>query len=167
MDNNDDSSTSVTDEEEEEEMSRKEIISSEAAPKESQPECDEPIIDEMQSSISDIHQFEKDKKAVYKHPLFPLLALLLEKCEIATSTLNAPNINSTTSSFNSEIAAFIQHQQRDGKPFLSDDPEVDALMIKAIQVLRIHLLELEKVSELCKDFCQRYISQFLTLYFYF
>lgn len=31
-------------------------------------------------------------------------------------------------------------------------------MIKAIQVLRIHLLELEKVNELCKDFCQRYIA---------
>ena len=31
-------------------------------------------------------------------------------------------------------------------------------MVKAIQVLRIHLLELEKVNDLCKDFCQRYIS---------
>lgn len=31
-------------------------------------------------------------------------------------------------------------------------------MIKAIQVLRIHLLELEKVQELCKDFCTRYIT---------
>ncbi|XP_053561676.1 homeobox protein PKNOX1 isoform X2 [Bombina bombina] len=31
-------------------------------------------------------------------------------------------------------------------------------MVKAIQVLRIHLLELEKVNELCKDFCSRYIS---------
>lgn len=31
-------------------------------------------------------------------------------------------------------------------------------MVKAIQVLRIHLLELEKVSDLCKDFCSRYIS---------
>lgn len=31
-------------------------------------------------------------------------------------------------------------------------------MIKAIQVLRIHLLELEKVQELCKDFCSRYIT---------
>ena len=29
-------------------------------------------------------------------------------------------------------------------------------IVKAIQVLRIHLLELEKVCELCKDFCQRY-----------
>lgn len=31
-------------------------------------------------------------------------------------------------------------------------------MVKAIQVLRIHLLELEKVTELCKDFCNRYIA---------
>lgn len=31
-------------------------------------------------------------------------------------------------------------------------------MVKAIQVLRIHLLELEKVSDLCKDFCSRYIA---------
>lgn len=31
-------------------------------------------------------------------------------------------------------------------------------MVKAIQVLRIHLLELEKVSDLCKDFCTRYIT---------
>ena len=31
-------------------------------------------------------------------------------------------------------------------------------MIKAIQVLRIHLLELEKVQDLCKDFCNRYIT---------
>jgi len=72
MDNNDDSSTSVTDEEEEEEMPHKEIISSEMAPKQSQQQCDQPIMDEQQS-ICDVHQFEKDKKAVYKHPLFPLL----------------------------------------------------------------------------------------------
>uniref|UniRef100_A0A8C2S3S9 Homeobox domain-containing protein n=1 Tax=Capra hircus TaxID=9925 RepID=A0A8C2S3S9_CAPHI len=32
------------------------------------------------------------------------------------------------------------------------------MMVKAIQVLRIHLLELEKVNELCKDFCSRYIA---------
>jgi hypothetical protein len=31
-------------------------------------------------------------------------------------------------------------------------------MLKTIQVLRIHLLELEKVNELCKDFCSRYIA---------
>ncbi|XP_077612638.1 homeobox protein PKNOX2 [Crocuta crocuta] len=35
---------------------------------------------------------------------------------------------------------------------------LDCEMVKAIQVLRIHLLELEKVNELCKDFCNRYIT---------
>ncbi|RWS12004.1 Homeobox protein PKNOX2-like protein [Dinothrombium tinctorium] len=118
---------------------------------------DKPILDEQQT-VSDLQQFEKDKKAVYKHPLFPLLALLLEKCEYATGTLNMNDDNVAPSSFNAEMQAFVQHQQRDGKPFLSEDPEVDSLMIKAIQVLRIHLLELEKVQELCKDFCQRYIT---------
>lgn len=31
-------------------------------------------------------------------------------------------------------------------------------MILAIRVLRIHLLELEKVHELCDNFCSRYVS---------
>ena len=31
-------------------------------------------------------------------------------------------------------------------------------MVKSLQVLRIHMLELEKVNELCNDFCTRYIS---------
>ena len=31
-------------------------------------------------------------------------------------------------------------------------------MVKALEVLRIHLLELEKVNDLCKDFCSRYIT---------
>ena len=30
-------------------------------------------------------------------------------------------------------------------------------MVRALQVLRIHLLELEKVQELCKDFCSKYV----------
>ncbi|XP_034946590.1 homeobox protein PKNOX2-like isoform X1 [Chelonus insularis] len=99
-------------------------------------------------------QFEADKRAVYKHPLFPLLALLFERCEQATQSSD----NSTSESFNMDIQAFVQHQERDRKPFLINDPEIDGLMIKAIQVLRIHLLELEKVQELCKDFCNRYIG---------
>jgi len=35
-------------------------------------------------------------------------------------------------------------------------------MVRAIQVLRIHILEIEKVGELCKDFCQRYITSLKT-----
>eukprot|EP00058_Branchiostoma_floridae_P024593 XP_002610083.1 hypothetical protein BRAFLDRAFT_89885 [Branchiostoma floridae] len=111
-----------------------------------------------------------DKRAVYRHPLFPLLALLFEKCEQATQTTECPS----SASFDVDIEAFVRHQEADRKPFFSDDPELDSLnlsftvvcfaipdsmqMVKAIQVLRIHLLELEKVNELCKDFCNRYIT---------
>ncbi|XP_044763449.1 homeobox protein PKNOX2-like [Coccinella septempunctata] len=99
-------------------------------------------------------QFEADKRSVYKHPLFPLLALLFERCELATQSSDAQS----SEAFNLDIQAFVQHQERDRKPFLANEPEIDGLMIKAIQVLRIHLLELEKVQELCKDFCNRYIT---------
>lgn len=104
---------------------------------------------------SDQAQFETDKRSVYKHPLFPLLALLFERCELATQSSDPTQ---SSDAFNMDIQAFVQHQERDRKPFLANEPEVDGLMIKAIQVLRIHLLELEKVQELCKDFCNRYIT---------
>ena len=41
---------------------------------------------------------------------------------------------------------------------LFDLPFFTLQMIRALQVLRIHLLELEKVQDLCKDFCNRYIT---------
>ncbi|KAI3352605.1 hypothetical protein L3Q82_005549 [Scortum barcoo] len=47
---------------------------------------------------------------------------------------------------------------RSERPLFSSNPELDNLMIQAIQVLRFHLLELEKVHELCDNFCHRYIS---------
>jgi len=99
-------------------------------------------------------QFEADKRQIYKHPLFPLLALLFEKCELATQSAECPS----SEGFNVDIQAFVQHQQQDKRPLLSESEEANELMIRAIQVLRIHLLELEKVQELCKDFCNRYIT---------
>lgn len=99
-------------------------------------------------------QNEDEKRSIYGHPLFPLMALLFEKCEMATQTPDCPS----SDSFDVDIQAFVQHQEKDNKPFFSDDSDLDALMVKAIQVLRIHLLELEKVNELCKDFCTRYIA---------
>ncbi|CAH2218541.1 homeobox PKNOX1 isoform X1 [Pelobates cultripes] len=89
-----------------------------------------------------------------RHPLFPLLALLFEKCEGCTQGSEG----TTSASFDLDIETFVRRQHKEGKDFFSDDPETDSLMVKAIQVLRIHLLELEKVNELCKDFCSRYIS---------
>ncbi|KAK3521437.1 hypothetical protein QTP70_004978 [Hemibagrus guttatus] len=99
-------------------------------------------------------QLESDKRAVYRHPLFPLLALLFEKCEQATQGSECI----TSASFDVDIENFVHQQEQERKPFFSEDPELDNLMVKAIQVLRIHLLELEKVNELCKDFCNRYIT---------
>jgi len=61
---------------------------------------------------------------VFRHSLFPLLALLFERCEQAT---HAPDCAALTS-LKSDIQLFVQHQQqRDGK-FSSDDPEVDSLV---------------------------------------
>ena len=70
----------------------------------------------------------------------------------------APLIASSQQSFNQQVQSLLDLHQKQGKRLLVDNDEVDTLMIKAIQVLRINLVELEKVQELCKDFCQRYIT---------
>lgn len=144
---------------------------------------------------------------IRRHPLFSLLALMLEKCEQATQGYIPKSSSSTTSSsspngtsngsgggsdsdsFTKDIQAFVQMLEKENRPLLTNDAELDGLvsyhfrirpysfpesiphqsnsivnsffffqMIKALQVLRIHLLELEKVQELCRDFCTRYIA---------
>ncbi|XP_044143434.1 homeobox protein PKNOX1 isoform X1 [Bufo gargarizans] len=118
---------------------------------EQDPMSSEPSV---QSPAAGDSPMETDKQAIYRHPLFPLLALLFEKCEGCTQGSET----TTSASFDLDIETFVRRQHKEGKDFFSDDPETDSLMVKAIQVLRIHLLELEKVNELCKDFCSRYIS---------
>nr|KAF6272681.1 Meis homeobox 3 [Myotis myotis] len=110
---------------------------------------------------------KQEKDEIYGHPLFPLLALVFEKCELATCSprdgagagLGAPLGGDVCSSdsFNEDIAAFAK-QVRSERPLFSSNPELDNLMIQAIQVLRFHLLELEKVHDLCDNFCHRYIT---------
>lgn len=63
----------------------------------------------------------------------------------------------SSDSFNEDIAAFAK-QVRSERPLFSSNPELDNLMVQAIQVLRFHLLELEKVHDLCDNFCHRYIT---------
>ncbi|XP_067115001.1 homeobox protein Meis1a isoform X2 [Osmerus mordax] len=113
----------------------------------------------MGSSVNDA--IKRDKDAIYGHPLFPLLALIFEKCELATCTPRETGVAGgdvcSSESFNEDIAVFSK-QIRSEKPLFSSNPELDNLMIQAIQVLRFHLLELEKVHELCDNFCHRYIS---------
>ncbi|GBN63920.1 Homeobox protein Meis1, partial [Araneus ventricosus] len=82
-----------------------------------------------------------------KHPLFPLLALIFEKCELATCTPREPGIAGgdvcSSESFNEDIAVFAK-QIRENKPIYTSNQELDSIMVQAIQVLRFHLLELEK-----------------------
>lgn len=61
---------------------------------------------------------------LHRHPLFPLLALLFERCEQATQSAES----ASSESFNIDIQAFVQHQERDQKPFLINDAEVDGLV---------------------------------------
>ncbi|XP_026246570.1 homeobox protein Meis2 isoform X15 [Urocitellus parryii] len=99
----------------------------------------------MGSAVNDA--LKRDKDAIYGHPLFPLLALVFEKCELATCTPREPGVAGgdvcSSDSFNEDIAVFAK-QVRAEKPLFSSNPELDNLMIQAIQVLRFHLLELEK-----------------------
>lgn len=117
----------------------------------------------MANSTTQDSQLKRDKDSVYGHPLFPLLALIFEKCELATCTPREPGVAGgdvcSSESFNEDIAVFSkQVLARSDKPLFSSNHELDSLMIQAIQVLRFHLLELEKVHELCDNFCHRYIS---------
>nr|CAB3263752.1 meis homeobox protein [Phallusia mammillata] len=112
---------------------------------------------------SDRMAIKGDKDAIYTHPLFPLLALVFEKCELATCTPRDPGVTGSdvcsSDSFNDDIACFAKQIQAENRP-LTFDPnnEIDNLMILSIQVLRFHLLELEKVHELCQNFTSRYIN---------
>ncbi|KYM82767.1 Homeobox protein homothorax [Atta colombica] len=65
------------------------------------------------------------------HPLFPLLALIFEKCELATCTPREPGVAGgdvcSSESFNEDIAVFSK-QIRQEKPYYIADPEVDSLV---------------------------------------
>ena len=67
----------------------------------------------------------------FRHPLFPLLALLFEKCELATQSSECPS----TESFNLDIQAFVQHQGREGKPFFTDNHDVNDLVSLNFKVI--------------------------------
>uniref|UniRef100_A0A8C9Z7A3 Meis homeobox 2 n=1 Tax=Sander lucioperca TaxID=283035 RepID=A0A8C9Z7A3_SANLU len=110
----------------------------------------------MGSAVNDV--LKRDKDQIYGHPLFPLLALVFEKCELATCTPREPGVAGgdvcSSDSFNEDIAVFAKQVNFE----ILKINMLDVVMIQAIQVLRFHLLELEKVHELCDNFCHRYIS---------
>ncbi|XP_047132366.2 homeobox protein Meis3 isoform X1 [Hydra vulgaris] len=107
--------------------------------------------------------FSTDKKLIYDHPLFPLLVRVFEKCDLATNLsgrsekLDTSGEQYTSESFNEDIHQFATKLENN-KPFFTTNMEMDNLLVQAIQVLRFHLLEIEKVHELCNNFCKRYIE---------
>lgn len=62
---------------------------------------------------------------LFRHPLFPLLTLLFEKCEQATQGSECI----TSASFDVDIENFVHQQEQEHKPFFSDDPELDNLVM--------------------------------------
>ncbi|CAF3654868.1 unnamed protein product [Adineta steineri] len=112
------------------------------------------------NSVNVDNQVKQQKDMIYSHPLFPLLALIFEKCELATCTprdLGGPGDVCSSESFNDDIAEFTKQLQKDPN-YITTNPELDNVMLQSIQVLRFHLLELEKVHELCDNFTHRYIT---------
>lgn len=68
-----------------------------------------------------------------RHPLFPLLALIFEKCELATCTPREPGIAGgdvcSSESFSEDIRVFAS-QVKSEKPFFSANHELDSLVRK-------------------------------------
>ncbi|CAF1311397.1 unnamed protein product [Rotaria sordida] len=124
--------------------------------------------DENRLDSNDIQLLAVQKSLIYKHPLFRVLVYVLERCEQAT--LNPSLLLNNDDSYQSSSSSSFEHNL---KIFLSKNPDIlttskhnndetstiiDNFYIDAMQVLRIHLLELDKVNDLCRDFCQRYIA---------
>uniref|UniRef100_A0A673Z1R4 Meis homeobox 2a n=1 Tax=Salmo trutta TaxID=8032 RepID=A0A673Z1R4_SALTR len=114
----------------------------------------------MGSAVNDV--LKRDKDQIYGHPLFPLLALVFEKCELATCTPREPGVAGgdvcSSDSFNEDIAVFAK-QVRAEKPLFSSNPELDNL----VSTMQDHHLPFNSlpgvtVHELCDNFCHRYIS---------
>ena len=61
----------------------------------------------------------------FRHPLFPLMALLFEKCEQASLSTDPAT---SSDSFDVDIQAFVHHQELERKPFFSDDADLNSLV---------------------------------------
>lgn len=67
---------------------------------------------------------QADKLAIYRHPLFPLLAMLFDKCEWATGSQEGPS----SQAFQNDIRSFLLHLGQDGKSLMSGNDETDSLV---------------------------------------
>ncbi|XP_036706407.1 homeobox protein PKNOX1 isoform X2 [Balaenoptera musculus] len=95
---------------------------------EQDPTCSEPDVEGVSPPpVGSQTPMDADKQAIYRHPLFPLLALLFEKCEQSTQGSEG----TTSASFDVDIENFVRKQEKEGKPFFCEDPETDNLQIQS------------------------------------
>lgn len=99
-------------------------------------------------------QLQNYKQKICQHPLYPLVSTLFEICDQLT---HSSNFN-PSKNVNGEIQNFMVRCHHEGISICTGDSEVDELMIETVKVMKIHILEIEMVQELCKDFCTRYIN---------
>jgi len=93
-------------------------------------------------------QMKREKELIYSHPLFPLLTLLFQKCELATCTPREPPQEGggvdpaahlcSAASFDEDVMEFKKTVQGPNKPFYVPNPELDSLVSGMIKVGGVH-----------------------------
>lgn len=100
------------------------------------------------------------RRTIVDHPLYPLLQIVFQKCELATSSPRDAQTETmfSSESFTADIRKFVDACRQQRISITTNQTDVDQFMLSAIEVLRFHLMELEKVHQLCDNFCSRYIT---------
>ncbi|CAG9533968.1 unnamed protein product [Cercopithifilaria johnstoni] len=94
---------------------------------------------------------EACSSAIKNHKLFPIVELMSKKCEAATQNF------SEASFMMDDVFQQLAEMMSNGDGSLGNS-ELDVFLINSIIMLRLHLLELEKVAELCDDFKTKYLQ---------
>ncbi|VDN51608.1 unnamed protein product [Dracunculus medinensis] len=88
-------------------------------------------------------------KSIKDHILYPIIELLLKKCEMAMFRISSKNFEiDDVIQLLSKLTAF--------GPTNFGDSELDKFLFNTVIMLRIHLMELAKVAELSNDFKLKY-----------
>ena len=84
-----------------------------------------------------------------RHPLFPLLSILFEKCELATKSVES----SSTYDFTEDIKYFVEHKLKDKTEIACEDNEVNELVRKyELHLILIASKKLTRSSKQNKTF---------------
>uniref|UniRef100_A0A9J2P6I8 Homeobox domain-containing protein n=1 Tax=Ascaris lumbricoides TaxID=6252 RepID=A0A9J2P6I8_ASCLU len=116
-------------------------------------ECDEGAAENIIISERSAKQLIKHKSyisAIKEHFLFPLLELMLKKCEAATWSMSSEAFAMD------DVVEMINEMSATNEAMEFANSELDALLFNMILMLRIHLIELLKVADLCNDFKTKY-----------